>query len=309
MLSVIIPAYNEQENIANTAAVISGILDAEKIDFEIVFADDGSKDGSWEEICRLNSEDPRVRGFRFSRNFGKEGAIFAGLKAAEGDCAVLIDCDLQHPPELIPRMYRMWESGAEVVEARKSSRGRESVFHKLFAKGFYRLMRSSSGINLDGASDFKLLDRRVVDALNEMPERVTFFRALSGWVGFRTEHIEFDVKPRSAGKTKWNYKKLLVFGINSVTSFTNFPMHIITVIGVIFGVFAMVMGIQTLVNYFGGRAADGFTTVILLVLILGACLMIGIGIMGFYLSKIYEEIKRRPRYIISEYTKRTRRKE
>lgn len=309
MLSVIIPAYNEQENIANTAAVISGILDAEKIDFEIIFADDGSKDGSWEEICRLNAEDPRVRGFRFSRNFGKEGAIFAGLKAAEGDCAVLIDCDLQHPPELIPRMYRMWESGAEVVEARKSSRGRESVFHKLFAKGFYRLMRSSSGINLDGASDFKLLDRRVVDALNEMPERVTFFRALSGWVGFRTEHIEFDVKPRSAGKTKWNYKKLLVFGINSVTSFTNFPMHIITVIGVIFGVFAMVMGIQTLVNYFGGRAADGFTTVILLVLILGACLMIGIGIMGFYLSKIYEEIKRRPRYIISEYTKRTRRKE
>ena len=309
MLSVIIPAYNEQENIANTAEVISGILDAEEIEFEMIFADDGSKDGSWAEICRLNADDPRVRGLRFSRNFGKEGAIFAGLIAAEGDCVVLIDCDLQHPPELIPQMYRMWESGAEVVEARKSSRGRESLFYKLFAKGFYKLMRSSSGINLDGASDFKLLDRKAVDALNEMPERMTFFRALSGWVGFRTEHIEFDVKPRNAGKTKWNYKKLFIFGINSVTSFTNFPMHVITLIGVIFGIFAVVMGIQTLVNYFSGSAADGFTTVILLVLILGACLMIGIGIIGFYLSKIYEEIKRRPRYIISEYTKRMRRKE
>ncbi len=303
MLSVIIPAYNEQENIANTAAVISGILDAEEIDFEMIFADDGSKDESWAEICRLNGENPRVRGLRFSRNFGKEGAIFAGLKAAEGDCAVLIDCDLQHPPELIPQMYRMWENGAEVVEARKSSRGRESLFYKLFAKGFYKLMKSSSGINLDGASDFKLLDRKAVDALNEMPERMTFFRALSGWVGFRTEHIEFDVKPRNAGK------KLFVFGINSVTSFTNFPMHIITLIGVVFGIFAVVMGIQTLVNYFSGNARDGFTTVILLLLILGACLMIGVGIIGFYLSKIYEEIKRRPRYIISEYTKRTRRKE
>ncbi len=309
MLSVIIPAYNEQENIANTAEVISGILDAEEIEFEMIFADDGSKDGSWAEICRLNADDPRVRGLRFSRNFGKEGAIFAGLRAAEGDCAVLIDCDLQHPPELIPQMYRMWERGAEVVEARKSSRGRESLFYKLFAKGFYKLMRSSSGINLDGASDFKLLDRKAVNALNEMPERMTFFRALSGWVGFRTEHIEFDVKPRNAGKTKWNYKKLFIFGINSVTSFTNFPMHVITLIGVIFGIFAVVMGIQTLVNYFSGSAADGFTTVILLVLILGACLMIGIGIIGFYLSKIYEEIKRRPRYIISEYTKRMRRKE
>ena len=137
MLSVIIPAYNEQENIANTAEVISGILDAEEIEFEMIFADDGSKDGSWAEICRLNADDPRVRGLRFSRNFGKEGAIFAGLRAAEGDCAVLIDCDLQHPPELIPQMYRMWESGGEVVAARPSSRGRESLFYQLFAPGLY----------------------------------------------------------------------------------------------------------------------------------------------------------------------------
>lgn len=300
MLSVIIPSYNEHENIANTASVVSGILDAQSISHEIIFVDDGSKDATWQEICSCAKANPCVRGVRFSRNFGKEGAVFAGLKAAAGDCAVLIDCDLQHPPELIPKMYRMWESGAEVVEAVKASRGRESLFYKLFAKSFYRLMKSSSGINLDGASDFKLLDRKVIDALNELPERLTFFRALSSWVGFKTEKIEFDVKPRAAGKTKWNFKKLFVFAVNSITSFTNFPMQIITFVGVIFGIFAIVLGIQTLVNYFCGAAENGFTTVILLLLIIGACLMVGIGIIGFYLSKIYEEIKQRPRYIVSE---------
>lgn len=300
MLSVIIPAYNEQENIKNTASVVSDILTEADIAYEIVFVDDGSKDATWEEICKCSAQDRRVRGVRFSRNFGKEGAIFAGLRAVSGECAVLIDCDLQHPPELIPKMYRMWESGAEVVEAIKASRGRESLLYKLFAKSFYKMMKSSSGINLDGASDFKLLDRRAVDALNEMPERMTFFRALSSWVGFRTEKIEFDVKPRAAGKTKWSFTKLFKFALNSITSFTNLPIHLITAVGVIFGIFAVIVGIQTLVNYFSGNAAEGFSTVILLILIVGACVLIGVGIIGFYLSKIYEEIKQRPRYIVSE---------
>lgn len=303
MLSVIIPSYNEHDNIRNTAEVIRGILDTEGIPFEIVFVDDGSRDNTWEMICAENANDARVRGVRFSRNFGKEGAIFAGLKNAAGDCAVLIDCDLQHPPELIPKMYRMWESGAEVVEAVKGSRGRESLLYKLFAKSFYKMMKSSSGIDLDGASDYKLLDRRAVDELNALPERMTFFRALSSWVGFKTEKIEFDVKPRANGSTKWNFKKLFVFAINSITSFTNLPMHLITAVGVLFGIFAVIVGVQTLVNYFMGSAADGFTTVILLILIVGACVMTGIGVIGFYLSKIYEEIKHRPRYIISERTK------
>lgn len=300
MLSVIIPAYNEHENIRNTAATVSALLTSENIPYEIVFVDDGSRDETWSEICACGSENENVRGVRFSRNFGKEGALFAGLDAAAGDCAVVIDCDLQHPPELIPKMYRMWESGAVVVEAVKSSRGRESLLYKLFAKGFYKLMKSSSGINLDGASDFKLLDRKAIEALKEMPERLTFFRAMSGWIGFRTEKIEFDVKPRAAGKTKWSFKKLFVFAVNSITSFTNFPMQLITFVGVIFGIFAVILGVQTLVNYFGGAAENGFTTVILLLLIIGSCLMLGIGIIGFYLSKIYEEIKRRPRYIVSE---------
>ncbi len=269
MLSVIIPSFNEHENIRRTAGTIAAILRNENIDYELIFVDDGSHDETWKEITDASLFDPNVRGIGFSRNFGKEGAIFAGLKNAAGDCAVVIDCDLQHPPELIPQMYRLWQGGAEVVEAVKASRGREGLFHKLFAKSFYKLMKSSSGINLDGASDFKLMDRKVINALNELPERITFFRALSSWVGFTTERVEFDVQPRAAGKSKFSMKSLFRFAVNNITSFTNLPIHLITWVGVLFGVLALILGIQTLVKYFCGTAAEGFSTVILLILITG----------------------------------------
>ena len=277
MLSVIIPSYNEHENIKRTASVIAGILRENGIPYELIFVDDGSRDDTWREITAASEADPNVRGLGFSRNFGKEGAIFAGLKNAAGDCAVCIDCDLQHPPELIP----------------------EGLLHKLFARSFYKMMKSSSGISLDGASDFKLMDRKVINALNELPERITFFRALSSWVGFTVERVEFDVQPRAAGKSKFSMKSLFKFALNNITSFTNVPIHLITWVGVIFFVMALVLGVQTLVKYFCGQAAEGFSTVILLILITGACILLGVGVIGYYLSKIYEEIKQRPRYIIS----------
>lgn len=305
MLSVIIPAYNEQENIEKTAETIYKILSENKIECEIMFVDDGSKDKTWEIISRLSKENPSVRGLKFSRNFGKEGAIFAGLKACDGDAAVVIDCDLQHPPELIPEMVSLWKNGAEVVEAVKASRGKESLIYKIFAKSFYRLMKNSADVNLDRASDYKLMDRKVIDALNEMPERLTFFRALSSWVGFKTAQIEFNVAPRNAGTTKWNFKKLAKFAINNITSFTNLPLQIVTGMGILFLIFALIFGVQTLVNYFSGVSAEGFPTVILLILITGSFLMLGLGVIGYYMAKIYEEIKFRPRYIVSIDTKKT----
>ncbi|MBE6881337.1 MAG: glycosyltransferase family 2 protein [Ruminococcaceae bacterium] len=299
MLSVVIPAFNEQENIPAAAEKLSEIL-SPVTDFELIFVDDGSRDNTWNIIKELSEKDKSVKGLHFSRNFGKEGAIFAGLKAASGDCVAVIDCDLQHPPQLLPDMLSAWKNGAEVVEAVKSSRGKEGIIYKLFAKSFYRMMKNSSNINLDGASDYKLMDRKVVDALNDMPERLTFFRALSCWVGFKTERIEFDVAPRNAGKTKWSFRKLFKYALSSITSFTNVPMQIITVSGILFFIFAIILGVQTIVNFCMGTAADGFSTVILLILIVGSILMLGIGIIGYYLSKIYEEIKCRPRYIVSE---------
>lgn len=299
MLSVVIPAFNEQENIPAATEKLSEIL-SPITDFELIFVDDGSRDNTWNIIKELSEKESTVKGLHFSRNFGKEGAIFAGLKAASGDCVAVIDCDLQHPPELLPKMLDAWKNGAEVVEAVKASRGKEGIIYKLFAKSFYRMMKNSSNINLDGASDYKLMDRKVVDALNDMPERLTFFRALSCWVGFKTERIEFNVAPRNAGKTKWSFRKLFKYALSSITSFTNVPMQIITVSGILFFIFAIILGVQTIVNFCMGTAADGFSTVILLILIVGSILMLGIGIIGYYLSKIYEEIKCRPRYIVSE---------
>lgn len=299
MLSVVIPAFNEQENIPAATEKLSEIL-SPITDFELIFVDDGSRDNTWNIIKELSEKESTVKGLHFSRNFGKEGAIFAGLKAASGNCVAVIDCDLQHPPELLPKMLDAWKNGAEVVEAVKASRGKEGIIYKLFAKSFYRMMKNSSNINLDGASDYKLMDRKVVDALNDMPERLTFFRALSCWVGFKTERIEFNVAPRNAGKTKWSFRKLFKYALSSITSFTNVPMQIITVSGILFFIFAVILGVQTIVNFCMGTAADGFSTVILLILIVGSILMLGIGIIGYYLSKIYEEIKCRPRYIVSE---------
>lgn len=299
MLSVVIPAFNEQENIPVATERMREIL-SPVTEYELIFVDDGSRDNTWKIIKELSEKDSSVKGLHFSRNFGKEGAIFAGLKAASGDCIAVIDCDLQHPPELLPKMLEAWKNGAEVVEAVKASRGKEGIIYKLFAKTFYRMMKNSANVDLDGASDYKLMDRRVVDALNDMPERLTFFRALSCWVGFKTEKIEFDVAPRNAGKTKWSFRKLFKYALSSITSFTNVPMQIITVSGILFFIFAIVLGIHTIVNFCTGNAADGFSTVILLILITGSILMLGIGIIGYYLSKIYEEIKCRPRYIVSE---------
>ncbi len=308
MLSLIVPAFNEQENLETTARVLTEVLDGAGIEHELIFVDDGSRDQTWGLIDKLTKTDPSVRGLRFSRNFGKEGAIFAGLRRCTGDCAVVIDCDLQHPPELIPKMYELWKEGYEVVEAVKSSRGKESLIYKAFAKTFYRIMKTSSDVDLDRASDFKLMDRKVIDALNDMPERITFFRALSSWVGFRTTKIEFDVAERNAGTSKWNTRKLMKFALNNITSFTNFPMQIITWMGVLFLLFALIISIYSVVKFFCGQSLEGFTTVYILILLPASVIMIGLGIIGYYMSKIYEEIKFRPRYIISEDTKDKERK-
>lgn len=300
-LSVVIPAYNEDANVENTANVLSQLLEKNGINYELVFVDDGSKDKTWDKLSELTHTHKGITAIKFSKNFGKEGAIFAGLKTAKGDACVVMDCDLQHPPETLIEMYNIWlNNDVDVVEARKSSRGKESLLYKIFAKSFYKLFQSSSGIDLKRASDFKLMDRKAVDALNEMPERLTFFRALSSWVGFKTEVIYFDVAPRKTGQSKWSFKKLFRFAIDSITSFTTLPMHIVTFFGALFSVFAVIMAINTLFNFFSGKALEGFSTVILLVLITGGIIMLSLGIIGYYLSKIYEEIKFRPRYIISQ---------
>ncbi|MDD2957045.1 MAG: glycosyltransferase family 2 protein [Lachnospiraceae bacterium] len=299
VLSVVLPAYNEEAMLHKAADTLKTVLEGEKIEYELVFVDDGSKDGTWREIEKAAAGDPHVRGIHFSRNFGKESAIFAGLATASGDCTAVMDCDLQHPPAALVEMYRQWEQGYEVIEGVKRSRGQESILHKASAGLFYKLMSEATKVDMSRASDFKLLDRKAVTTLLEMPERNAFFRAMSSWIGYRSSTVEFDVQDREAGESKWSTRSLIQYAITNIVGYSSAPMQLVTGAGLVVLVLAIVLGIQTLIHYFTGHAVEGFTTVILLILLIGSVIMISLGIIGYYISRIYEEVKGRPKYIIS----------
>ena len=299
MLSVILPSYNEEKMIAKATARMAEILQPEKIDYELLFIDDGSRDGTWAQINEAAEKDSHVVGVHFSRNFGKEAAMFAGLEQARGDCCVVIDCDLQHPPEKIVEMYRLWEQGYEVVEGIKEDRGEESGLHKFAANSFYGLISKATGMDMSSSSDFKLLDRKVVDTLNSLPERNVFFRALSFWVGYKKTSVSYCVQERTEGVSKWSTKSLIKYALTNISSFSSAPLHIVTVLGIIMLAVSVVLGIIALVQKISGVALGGFTTVILLLLFSASVIMISLGIIGYYIARIYDEIKGRPRYIIS----------
>ncbi len=299
LLSIVLPAYNEEQNIANTTKVLSELLEEHQIAYELVYVSDGSKDGTYQEIEKVAAQNPHVKGACFSRNFGKEAAIFAGLELTSGDAVIVMDCDLQHPPAVIPKMWEMWCGGVEVVEGIKSSRGKESFFHKISAGLFYKIMSKLIKMDMSASSDFKLLDRKVVNVLLELPERNTFFRALTFWAGFRTQSLEYQVQERQFGESKWSFWSLMKYAIANATSFSTLPLQLVTVMGLLMILFSAIIAVQTLVKYLLGNAVEGFTTVILLILIVGGCIMLSLGIIGHYIARIYEEVKGRPKYIIS----------
>lgn len=299
-LSVVLPAYNEEESVPLAADVIGDLLTKAGIDHELIFVNDGSRDHTWRAIQEAAARRPQVRGIRFSRNFGKEAAIFAGLAQAKGDCCVVLDCDLQHPPEKILEMYRLWQQGWQVVEGVKISRGKESPLHTLAAKTFYRFLSGATRIDMSHASDFKLLDRRAVDVLLAMREKNAFFRALSSWIGFSTAQVEFQVREREAGRSKWSLRSLFRYALTNLAAFSTAPLQLVTFLGVLVLIASVVLSVHSLWQKFTGQALEGFTTVIILILFIGSILMICLGIIGYYIAKIYEEVKDRPRYILSD---------
>lgn len=300
MLSVVIPAYNEQEMVPVAAREIAAVLSAAQIAHELIFVDDGSKDATWAQIRAASGAAKNVRGVHFSRNFGKEAAIFAGLQHAKGDCVAVIDCDLQHPPEKLVEMYRLWEQGVQVIEGVKADRGRESALHRLSAKIFYSLISRATKVDMSRASDFKLLDRRAVNVILTMREKRAFFRALSSWVGFTTAEVSYEVRERTAGESKWSTWSLMKYAVSNITAFTAMPLHLVTFFGALTLLVSLVMGVIALVQKFMGIALGGFTTVIILLLFIGSLIMLSLGIIGYYLGNIYEEIKDRPRYIVAD---------
>ncbi len=302
LLSVVIPAYNEEAMLPKTVSVLTELLSGQVFSYELIFVDDGSTDHTWDRIRQAAETAPDVHGVHFSRNFGKDAAICAGLAQARGDCCVVMDCDLQHPPQTILEMYKLWEQGYEVVEGVKHSRGRESLWHRASAGLFYKIMSSATKIDMRSASDFKLLDRKAVQSLLSMPERKGFFRAQSAWIGFRSASVYFDVQERELGKSKWSTISLVRYALTNILNYSTLAMQIVTFAGAVVFLLAVILSVQTLIRYFSGNSVEGFTTVILLLLFLGSVIMISLGIIGYYIAQIYQEVQQRPRYIISEMT-------
>ncbi len=302
LLSIVIPSYNEEQNIANTAEVLVKLMEQEKIEYELVFVNDGSKDNTYPEIQKVAEANSHIKGASFSRNFGKEACIFAGLQLAVGDAVVVMDCDLQHPPQTILEMWKLWKEGYEVVEGVKTSRGKESLAHKLSAGLFYKIMSAIIKMDMNASSDFKLLDRKVVDVLTGLPEKNTFFRALTFWAGFKSTTVEYEVQERQFGESRWSTWSLMKYAISNATSFSTLPLQLITVMGTVSILFSIILAVQTLVRFLMGNSVEGFTTVILLILIIGGFIMLSLGIIGHYIARIYEEVKGRPKFIISSVT-------
>ena len=299
-ISIVIPVFNEGDQIAANLSAIRSYALQTMLPTEFVVVDDGSSDGTWAELKTLRAKIPELRALRLSRNFGKEAAICAGLAHASGCACIVIDSDLQHPPALIPEMVNLWrEQGVHIVEAVKKTRGEESLLNKIGARIFYRSLSYLSGYDLDGASDFKLLDRRVLEAWQEMHERTTFFRGMIAWLGYSRRQVFFEVRERKSTRSRWSLWGLVRLGLVAITAFSSLPLQAVTILGglVLFCSFAL--GIYVLCFYFSGLAVPGFTTVILLQLMIGGALMISLGIIGTYIARIYEEAKRRPRYLIS----------
>jgi len=299
-ISIVIPVFNEGDQIAaNLSAIRSHALQT-TLPTEFVVVDDGSSDQTWAELETLRTKIPELSALRLSRNFGKEAAICAGLAHARGRACIVIDSDLQHPPALIPEMVSLWrEQKIHIVEAVKKTRGEESLLNKIGARVFYRSLSYLSGYDLDGASDFKLLDRRVLEAWQEMHERTTFFRGMIAWLGYSRRQLFFEVREREATRSRWSLWSLIRLGIVAITAFSSLPLQAITILGGLVLLCSFVLGICALCLYFTGRAVPGFTTVILLQLMIGGALMISLGIIGTYIARVYEEAKRRPRYLIS----------
>jgi polyisoprenyl-phosphate glycosyltransferase len=302
-ISVVIPLLDEADLLAALVERVTGELAVSTDAYELILVDDGSRDTTWERIAAASHADARVHGVSLSRNFGKDAAIFAGLAEARGEAVIVMDGDLQHPPEVLPELIAAWHGGAEVVEGVKRSRPDQPLRVRLGARLFNRAFTRFADVDLTEATDLRLLSRDAVDALLRLPEHAVFFRGTSTWIGFERAQVSFDVAPRPTGASRWSLRALTAFAIRSLTSFTSAPLHLVTLAGLAFAAFSVLLGAQTLITWFRGESVEGFTTVILLVLIQGSVLLLGLGIIGEYLARIHDEVKGRPRYIVARRTR------
>jgi glycosyltransferase involved in cell wall biosynthesis len=302
LVSIVIPTYNEATAIENTIRTVNTTLEGSGISHEMIVVDDGSRDGTYQILQNLANEFKCLKAIRFSRNFGKEAALLAGLKAAAGDAVITMDGDLQHPAETIPLLVEKWRQGYKVVHAVKESRNYDSAFARWRANLFNRIFKSLGGIDLKDSSDFILMDRTAKDVIiNNLPERMRFYRGLVHWIGFDQATIHFKVAERwDKGQSKWSLIMLFNLATTALVSFSSVPLRIITGLGVGVLLVGITVGMDALISWYLGKSISGFATTIGTLLIIGSFIMISLGIIGEYLAKIYEEIKARPTSVIED---------
>ncbi|MBD5537307.1 MAG: glycosyltransferase family 2 protein [Lachnospiraceae bacterium] len=305
LLSVIVPCYNEEENVPffyEEFIKNEAFFKEKEIEWELVYVDDGSRDGTAAEAKKLHEKDGRVHLLSFSRNFGKEAAMYAGLNRAKGDYVVLMDVDLQDPPSLLPQMLSHMEQGYDSVATRRVSRKGEPPVRSFFAHMFYRLMKRISKTEImDGARDYRMMTRQMVDAILEMKEYNRFTKGIFGWVGFRTKWLEYENVERKKGETKWNFWKLLLYSIEGITAFSTVPLSFAAVMGVLFCVLAFILIIFIVVRtLIFGDPVSGWPSLVCIISLISGVQLFCLGIVGQYLAKTYMEVKKRPIYLLKE---------
>jgi glycosyltransferase involved in cell wall biosynthesis len=301
-ITIVIPVLNEEQNLPALRARLTPVLSALDVEWDVLIVDDGSVDGTAAAIRAFNAEDRRFRGLSFSRNFGKECAIAAGLRYATGEAAVLMDADLQHPPEVIADFLARWREGNDIVYGQRTDRTHDGPLRRLLSRLFYGAFKAMSRTPLpSGAGDFRLLDRRAVNVLNQLGERARYNNGLYSWIGFRSVGVPYDVAPREGGRPKWRWRRLFGFALDGITSFSTVPLRMSSVLGLCISiaalVYAVVFFIKTLIL---GIDVPGFPTLIISIMVLSGAQLISLGVLGEYLGRIYEEVKRRPLYIVAE---------
>jgi polyisoprenyl-phosphate glycosyltransferase len=301
-LTVVVPAYNESAVLAAFHQRLSDVLDRLALECEVLYVDDGSADDTWQIIQDIAARDPRTAGLKLSRNFGKEAALTAGLDRVDADAAVVIDADLQDPPELIPELVSQWQAGYDVVYATRSARAGESRVKRFTSAAFYRSMEKLSDIAIPrDTGDFRLLSRRALAALTQLRERQRFMKGLFAWIGYKQTAVHYQRDPRVAGKTKWNYWRLIQLAIEGITSFSSAPLRLATWVGLLAAVASFTYGIWVFVKaLLYGDAVRGYPTLMVVILFLGGIQLLALGVIGEYLGRNYAESKQRPLYFIEE---------
>lgn len=305
LLSVIVPCYNEEENVPyfyEELMKLTPFFEEKKLDLELIYVDDGSKDGTVGEIKKLNDKDSRVKLVSFSRNFGKESAIYAGFRKSKGDYVVMMDADLQDPPSLLPEMFQYIEEGYDSVATRRVSRKGEPVIRSFFARMFYKLINKISKTDIvDGARDYRLMTRQVVDAILSLGEYNRFSKGIFGWVGFNTKWVEYENVERTKGETKWSFWGLFLYSIEGIIAFSTAPLAVASVLGVLFCVIAFVIIITIIVrSLFWQDPTSGWPSLVCIISMVSGVQLLCLGILGQYVSKTYLEVKHRPIYLVKE---------